>query len=129
MKRLVLDLDGTLTIESHLSYKEKESNKKVIEQCLYYKELGFEIVIFTSRNMRTYDGDIGKINIHTLPGIIDWLDKNDVPYDEIHVGKPWCGFDGFYVDDRAIRPSEFANLSYKEIQELLSTDQKHVENR
>ncbi len=75
--------------------------------------------------MRTYDGNVGKINIHTLPTIIEWLDKHAVPYDEIHVGKPWCGFEGFYIDDKAIRPSEFVNLSYDEIQGLLSKENPH----
>ncbi|HFM3427384.1 TPA: capsular biosynthesis protein, partial [Escherichia coli] len=45
-------------------------------------------------------------------------EKNNVPYDEIYVGKPWCGHEGFYVDDKAIRPNEFVNLSYNEIKKL-----------
>ena len=69
--------------------------------------------------MKTYSGNIGQINVKTLPTIIKWLDQHDVPYDEVVVGKPWCGSDGFYIDDRAIRPNEFANLSYNEIRDLL----------
>jgi capsule biosynthesis phosphatase len=42
-----------------------------------------------------------------------------VPFDEVIVGKPWCGFDGFYVDDRSIRPKEFKDLSYEEVKKLL----------
>jgi capsule biosynthesis phosphatase len=57
-----------------------------------------------------------------LPVIIDWLKKHDIPYDEIHVAKPWCGNDGFYIDDKSIRPSEFAQLSYEEIQQLLAKE-------
>ena len=45
---------------------------------------------------------------NTLPIIKDWLLANNVPYDEIIIGKPWCGMNGFYVDDRAIGPSEFS---------------------
>ena len=74
--------------------------------------------------MRTYEGNVGKINIHTLPVIIEWLHTHKVPYDEIIVGKPWCGEDGFYIDDRAVRPSEFANLSYFEITQLLEKEVK-----
>jgi capsule biosynthesis phosphatase len=69
--------------------------------------------------MRTYDNSIGKINIHTLPIILDWLKCHDVPFDELYVGKPWCGTEGFYVDDRAIRPSEFVRLSAEEIDQLI----------
>ncbi|HDV1602157.1 TPA: capsular biosynthesis protein, partial [Escherichia coli] len=63
--------------------------------------------------------NIGLINKNTLPIIINWLDENNIPYDEIYVGKPWCGHEGFYVDDKAIRPSEFINKTYEEIVELL----------
>ena len=90
--------------------------------CRKYKKMGFDIVISTSRNMRTYEGNVGKINVHTLPTIIEWLERHNVPYDEIHVGKPWCGFEGFYVDDKSIRPSEFAKLSYEEIKALLAKE-------
>jgi capsule biosynthesis phosphatase len=72
--------------------------------------------------MRTYEGQIGKINANTLPVIIDWLARHEIPYDELHVGKPWCGTDGFYVDDKAIRPSEFLALSHAEIQALLAKE-------
>lgn len=122
MKRIVIDLDGTLTIDAETSYGEKPLNHEVFETCRKYKQLGFEIVISTSRNMRTYEGNVGKINVNTLPTIIDWLEKHNVPYDEIHVGMPWCGFDGFYVDDKSIRPSEFSNLTYEEIQDLLAKE-------
>ena len=122
VKKIVIDLDGTLTIDSNHSYFEKPVNSAVVKACKVYKEKGFEIIISTSRNMRTYEGNVGKINVHTLPVIIEWLEKHEVPYDEIHVGKPWCGFDGFYVDDKAIRPSEFASMTYDEIQNLLAKE-------
>lgn len=122
MKRLVLDLDNTLTIDSDLPYSEKLPNHAVIERCREYKKMGFEIIIFTARNMRTYGANNGKIAAKTLPGIIDWLDNNAVPYDEIFIGKPWCGYDGFYVDDKALRPSEFLALSHSEILELISRE-------
>jgi len=125
MKRLVFDLDGTLTIDQDgIDYGDKIPNQEVIAKLREYKAAGFEIIIASSRNMRTYEGAIGKINAVTLPGIIAWLQKHDVPYDEIHVGKPWCGFDGFYIDDKAIRPSEFHSLSYAEIRNLLQQERR-----
>lgn len=124
MKRLVIDLDGTITLGDTSDYHAVSPNLSVVEKVRQYKKLGFEIVIHTSRNMRTYEGNPGKITANTVPIIIDWLTKHDIPYDEIWVGKPWCGFDGFYVDDRAIRPDEFANLSLDEINALLGGEQK-----
>lgn len=122
MKRLIIDLDGTLTQADTSDYKNVKPYKEVIDKLREYKKNGFEIVISTARNMRTYKNNVGKINIHTLPIIIEWLDKHNVPYDEIIVGKPWCGNEGFYVDDRAIRPSEFASLSIEEINSLIEKE-------
>jgi len=120
MKRLVMDLDGTITLDDQTrGYADKEPNHAVVEQIRSYKARGFTIIIYSARNMRTYNNSVGEITAHTLPVIIEWLQKHDIPYDEIHVGKPWCGLDGFYVDDRAIRPSEFANLSYEDIIALI----------
>jgi capsule biosynthesis phosphatase len=122
-KRLVMDLDGTLTIDDpEHGYDQKEPNRAVLRRLREYKAAGFEIIIYSARNMKTYGAAVGKINARTLPGIIAWLDRHDVPYDEIHVGKPWCGEEGFYVDDRAIRPDEFARLEPSEIARLLGRE-------
>ncbi|THJ37882.1 capsular biosynthesis protein [Aeromonas veronii] len=122
MKKLIVDLDGTLTMADTPDYRNVLPRVDVIEQLRIYKDDGFEIAIFTARNMRTFDGNVGKINVHTLPIITEWLDTHQVPYDEIIVGKPWCGKSGFYIDDRAIRPSEFATLSPDEISTLLEKE-------
>ncbi len=95
-------------------------NLKIINKVIEYKNNGFNIILFTSRNMRAHDNNIGKITAKTLPIIFKWLEKHNVPFDEIYVGKPWCGNNGFYVDDKAIRPSEFIEKSYEEITKLIN---------
>jgi capsule biosynthesis phosphatase len=122
MKKLIVDLDGTLTLANTSDYKNVLPNMELITQLKKYKSDGFNIVVSTARNMRTHQGNVGKINVHTLPIIIEWLDKHDVPYDEIIVGKPWCGYEGFYIDDRAIRPSEFNSLNFEEITALIEKE-------
>lgn len=123
MKSLIVDLDNTLTIDSsHKNYAEKQVNLKLLEKLIEYKSLGFKIVIFTARNMRTYNGDTDLIEKNTAPVIIKWLNDNSVPYDELIVGKPWCGEEGFHIDDRAIRPSEFIALSKSGVQKLLDAE-------
>jgi capsule biosynthesis phosphatase len=120
MKRLVLDLDGTITRDDPLrGYADKEPCPEVVARMHEYKALGYTIVVHTARSMRSFENSVGLIAAHTLPVIIDWLKAHDIPYDEIHIGKPWCGTDGFYVDDRAIRPDEFVALSLEEIQALI----------
>lgn len=118
---IVMDVDGTICSikKKGESYLDVLPNQQVVDQMKSYKEKGFYIVLFTSRNMRSYDGNLGKINANTAKDMFSWLEKYDIPYDEIYFGKPWCGFNGFYVDDKAIRPDEFVHLSYEEIAERL----------
>lgn len=122
MKRLILDLDDTICTTVDGDYRNAKPNLEVIEKIRRYKKEGFDIVISTSRNVRTYKGNIGLINANTLPIIIEWLAFHDVPYDELYIGKPWCGHEGFYVDDKAVRPSEFSRYSYNEIVEILEAE-------
>jgi capsule biosynthesis phosphatase len=122
LKTIVMDLDDTLTIAGVSDYVDAPIREGVVKQLRRYREIGFKIIILTARNMRTFEGDVEKITVHTLPIIIDWLYRNNVPYDDIVVGKPWCGHEGFYVDDKAIRPDEFVNLSYEAICELIKID-------
>jgi len=118
---IVIDLDGTLCEKKgkDQEYIEVEPNAEVLKKLREYRELGFYIIIISARNMRTHEGNIGRINAETLKTIHEWLDRHDVPYDEIHIGRPWCGFNGFYVDDKTIRPDEFLNLSPEEIKKLI----------
>jgi capsule biosynthesis phosphatase len=123
MKRLVFDLDGTIALDDPTrTYAERLPNFALIEKLKEYKAQGYEVIIASSRNMRTFGGDVGKINAHTLPVILAWLARHDVPFDELYVGKPWCGTEGFYVDDKAVRPSEFLALSLDEIAALLARE-------
>jgi len=125
MKRIIVDLDNTITNDSSsINYRDKTYDSELVERLNQYRALGYEIIIFTARNMETYKGDISKININTLPLIIDWLSEINLNYDGILVGKPWCGEDGFYIDDKAIRPSEFKTLSSEEIYKLLDNEKK-----
>ncbi|WP_111655596.1 capsular biosynthesis protein [Isoalcanivorax indicus] len=122
MKRLVIDVDDTICRTRRGDYDRSTPRESVLKALREYKSMGFQIILNTSRNMRTYEGNIGKINANTLPRLIRWLELHEVPYDEIHVGKPWCGHEGFYVDDKAVRPSEFASMTYEEIIGLLEKE-------
>ena len=128
IKRLIVDLDNTISYTIKGDYVNSKPIEQTINMLRKYHDEGWEIVINSSRNMRTYDANVGKINIYTLPNIISWLNKYNVPYDEIIVGKPWCGYDGFYIDDKAIRPSEFHSMNEKEINQLLEKEKSYIES-
>ena len=128
IKRLIVDLDNTISYTIEGDYVNSKPIEQTINMLRKYHDEGWEIVINSSRNMRTYEANVGKINIYTLPNIISWLNKYNVPYDEIIVGKPWCGYDGFYIDDKAIRPSEFHSMNEKEIHLLLEKEKSYIES-
>lgn len=117
---LVVDVDGTLCPikKKEEAYIDLIPNKKMLQKLKEYHEQGVKIVLFSSRNMNTYQGNLGLINKNTAVTLFDWLKKWDVPYDEILFGKPWPGFKGFYVDDRSVRPNEFLNHTFEELEEI-----------
>jgi len=121
-RAIVIDLDKTIAQakDKNQKYIDLKPNRRVVQKLKEYKKQGFYIVIMTARNMRTFEGNIGKINAVTLKIIFEWLARHKIPYDEIYVGRPWCGFEGFYVDDQTIRPDEFINLSLEEINKLIN---------
>lgn len=121
-KKIVIDLDDTISKTTDGKYMESVPCIPVVEKLREYKESGYEIVIYSSRNMRTYNRNIGEINVHTLPVILEFLKKYDIPHDEVIVGKPWPGKGGFYVDDKAVRPTEFISKTEGEIIELLKKE-------
>lgn len=119
---LIFDIDNTICTTKNGDYANSAPNLSIVELIRLRKDEGFYIVLFTSRNMRSYGGSIGKINKFTVPVLVDWLFKHEIPYDELIVGKPWPGPDGYYIDDRSIRPSEFLTLSHKQILRLLDAN-------
>lgn len=124
----ILDIDGTICPikQKNETYEELVPYPEMLEKIRYYKEHGAKIVLFTSRNMNSYQGNIGLINAHTAKVLLNWLDKWEIPYDEIIYGKPWPGHEGFYVDDRAVRPNEFLQYSPEELKQIC--DKSKVEN-
>ena len=105
----VFDIDGTLCPikAKDEEYEELVPYHDMIEKLRYYKSNGAKIVLYTSRNMNSYNGNLGLINKYTAAILHDWLKKWDIPYDEIVYGKVWPGKKGYYVDDRTVRPDEF----------------------
>jgi capsule biosynthesis phosphatase len=119
--RIVVDVDGTLCMPRtpDCSYADVEPDREMIARLQWYRDNGVYIVLHTSRQMRTYEGNLGLISVHMLPVLLQWLRQHEVPFDEVIAGKPWCGEDGFYVDDRAIRPSEFKSHAYGDLLRLI----------
>ncbi|MCF0131509.1 MAG: capsular biosynthesis protein [Pseudobutyrivibrio sp.] len=117
---LVMDIDGTLCPikRPDEQYIDLIPYPEMVQKLRACKEDGAKIVLFSSRNMNSYDGNIGLINKNTAPVLFEWLKKWDIPYDEIVFGKVWPGHKGFYVDDRAVRPDEFLQHTPQELDDI-----------
>ncbi|MBR6689894.1 MAG: capsular biosynthesis protein [Bacilli bacterium] len=117
MNSMIFDIDGTICPikKKNENYEDLIPYEKMIKKIKELKELGFRIILYTSRNMRTYEGDLEKINNYTKPVLVRWLEKWDIPYDELLIGKPWPGPVGFYIDDKAIRPNELINFDLESL--------------
>ena len=124
----VIDIDGTLcpVKEKEVRYEDLVPYADMVEKIRFYKERGAKIVLFTSRNMNSYGGNMGMINKYTARVLMQWLDKWEIPYDEILYGKPWPGPKGFYVDDRTVRPDEFLNCTPEEMDVLCQKSGKRI---
>lgn len=116
----IFDIDGTICPikKKDEQYGDLIPYPEMVEKIRDYKAQGAKIILFTSRNMNSYQGNIGMINANTAKIVLAWLEKWEIPYDEIIYGKPWPGHRGFYVDDRTVRPDEFLKLSVGELDEL-----------
>ena len=113
----VFDIDGTICPikKKEEKYEDLVPFPEMVAKLREYHDGGAKITLLTSRNMNSYNNNIGLINANTAKILLAWLDKWEIPYDEIVYGKPWPGHKGFYVDDRTIRPDEFLKLSVEEM--------------
>lgn len=121
----IFDIDGTLCPikKSDERYEDIVPYADMLQKLRGYKAGGAKIVLFTSRNMNTYGGNLGLINKTTAKVLAAWLEKWDIPYDEIIYGKPWPGHKGLYVDDRTVRPDEFLNCTVEELESVCKNSQ------
>ena len=123
-KVLVIDVDGTLCpIKGPSeSYSDLPVHVEMRDRLRQLSGDGWRIILHSSRGMRTYDGNADEIMINVFPVLESWLKRHQVPFDEIHLCKPWPGENGFYIDDRAVRPREFLENDFEELEQLLVRD-------
>lgn len=126
-KRVVFDIDGVIAKKNdNLDYANRNPHPEIVSRLREFQRNGYYIILYTARNMNTHEGRIGKINADTAKTLLQWLEEHEIPHDEIHYGKPWCGHEGFYVDDKAIRPSELLDNTSDEIKALLEKEEERI---
>jgi capsule biosynthesis phosphatase len=123
-KALVVDVDGTLCPIKRPgeNYADLVPEPRMLARLRALRAEGWHIILHSARGMRSNDGNLGRIGRTVAPGLLDWLARHDIPFDELHLGKPWPGRHGFYIDDRAVRPREFLELDFDQLAELVERD-------
>lgn len=101
-KRICIDLDGVIAQlkKADETYEEVKPVPGAIDKLKKLKKHGFYIIIYTARHMKTCKGNQGLVIKRLGKITLDWLEKYNIPYDEIFFGKPWADI---YIDDNAFR--------------------------
>ena len=106
MKRVVFDLDDTISIHTDRDYENAKPVAPVIQRMRELRAAmpSVEIVIFTARGQASCNGDSALAEERNRPTIERWLARHGVPYDRIVFGKP---LGDAYIDDKAVSVEEF----------------------
>jgi capsule biosynthesis phosphatase len=115
--RIVIDLDGTICNlkqpgETYADVLVKPGAADFIKNL---RKTGHYVIIQTARNMATCESNLGKVMKNVGKVTLEWLDKNEIEYDEIYFGKPNAHL---YIDDRALRFENWANMSNEQLEQL-----------
>ena len=92
--RAVFDLDNTIVTLG----QDKEYIKHIKDFMMFLQSQGHTIIISTARSMKSCNSNLGKVLKKSAVTVINWLELNNIPYDEIYFGKPEADI---YIDDRA----------------------------
>lgn len=100
-KTIVVDVDDTIFVKDPIdSYQDVVPKKKMVNYLQRKQKEGCYIVLFSSRNMNSFNNNIGWINKYTIPILVETLKRYNIPFDELFMGKPWTGHNGFILDDK-----------------------------
>ena len=104
------DLDGTICEikKEHQDYSELKPLKDSVKILKKLNKNGHYIIIYTARRMRTHDNDIKKVIDEVGELTIETLRKYEIPYDELHFGKPVADY---YIDDKGYKLETWNKLS------------------
>jgi capsule biosynthesis phosphatase len=100
--RLCIDLDGVICQlkEPGQTYDQLLPVPGAPEKLRELKANGHYVIINTARHMKTCQGNLGAVGAKISLITLTWLEKYQIPYDEIYFGKPHADV---YIDDNAYR--------------------------
>lgn len=103
-------MDGTIckTKRKGQQYKDVEPVGGAVDSIKRLKRQGHYIIIDTARHVKTCNWNEGQIIARQAKVLIGWLDKHEIPYDEIWFSKPLADL---YVDDKAVRFTSWKQIN------------------
>ena len=112
--RICIDLDGTICTlkkpnENYTEVKVQLGAKEFIDKL---HQDGHTIIINTARNMQTQGHNVGKVMKNIGKITLDWLEENEIYYDEIFFGKPNADIT---IDDRVVRYTDWNKMDINEL--------------
>lgn len=107
--RICIDIDGVLAElrRPEQSYTDVLPVKGATEALHAMRAAGHTIILQTARHMKTCSGNVGMVVARQGKVTLDWLARHDIPFDEIHFGKPHADV---YIDDNAYRFSSWEEV-------------------
>lgn len=107
--RYCFDIDGTIAElrQKGETYRDVKPKEGAVEFLNKLNQEGHYIILYTARNMETFLCNLGKINAVQGPILYEWLDKYEIPYDEIYFGKPSADV---YIDDKGLKFESWKDL-------------------
>jgi capsule biosynthesis phosphatase len=124
----IIDIDDTILtspIKENGKYDYDNSSpiNSTIERIRTLKQSEHTIILFTARGMKTFKGNVKKIEAEHKERLLNWLKINDVPYDDIIFGKPW-GANPIYVDNRNLSLHSFVTGNPEFFENIINAENK-----
>ena len=120
------DLDNTVCERKlgSMSYSDVQPFPEAVDTIRWLKSEGHTIILHTGRHMRTCGGNQGKILGKQGKVLFDWLEKHQIPYDEIWWSKPHADL---FIDDAVHRHTDW-KTSLDAIKDRLAKGERTAEN-
>jgi capsule biosynthesis phosphatase len=108
--RICIDLDGVVCQlrRPGQDYADLDPVPGAIEALRSLRAAGHQIILTTARHMKTCEGNPGLVVARQGKVTLDWLDRFDIEFDEIHFGKPHADV---YIDDNALRFTSWSDIA------------------
>ena len=120
------DIDNTICENrtGDMTYADVKPFPEALETLRWLKSEGHTVMLYTARHMKTGMGNQGKVLKLQGKVLFDWLEKWDVPYDELWWSKPHADL---FIDDAVHKHTDWAS-SIVAIKERIRKGPRTVDN-